>query len=165
MRTILTGNNERTTPLWIRKFVQSIFNPVLDVCATKETSVCYRWFGPDHPDPACQDALAVTWSTRLDFLHLRKCVWMNPPYGRGLLGKFLAKAVEEAGRGVTTIALLPADTSTRWYHDYCLGRPTIFLKGRIVFGPGKTAAPFPSMIVIIHPPFEESYAAYLDPSA
>lgn len=154
MRTILTGNDERQTPAWVIKWARNAFGFVLDVCATAANKQATRYFGPDHPHPECRNALAIDWAE-----HLRdvepKVVWMNPPYSRGSLWNFLEKADEEANKGVTTIALLPADTSTQWYHAFCEGRPTFFIKGRLKFGPGfKKPAPFPSMIVLFTPPLE-----------
>ena len=71
---------------------------------------------------------------------------MNPPYGREI-GKWVKKAKESSG---TVVALLPARTDTRWFHDYIYEKDyvhTYFIKGRIKFG-GKGPAPFPSMVVI-----------------
>lgn len=77
--------------------------------------------------------------------------WMNPPYGREI-GKWIEKASDEAKDGHTTVALLPARTDTKWFHDYILGKAEIrFLKGRLKFGGSKNSAPFPSMIVIFRP--------------
>ena len=65
----------------------------------------------------------------------------NPPYGRHL-GDWTQKMVV-SGRGV---ALLPARTDTRWFHEDVLPYARIeWLRGRLHFddaGP----APFPSML-------------------
>lgn len=71
---------------------------------------------------------------------------MNPPYGR-VIGDWVKKLSENKG-----VALLPARTDTKWFHDYIYGKAEIrFLKGRVKFGDGKNSAPFPSMIVIFNP--------------
>ena len=73
---------------------------------------------------------------------------MNPPYGREI-GKWVRKAFEESKAGVTVVALLPARTDTRWFHDYIYRYAEIrFIRSRLYFGDGKDRAPFPSMIVI-----------------
>jgi site-specific DNA-methyltransferase (adenine-specific) len=75
---------------------------------------------------------------------------MNPPYGRDL-GKWVKKAADEAKRGATVVALLPARTDTKWFHDHIYKKPYVqieFLKGRLKFGSSKNSAPFPSMIVV-----------------
>lgn len=83
------------------------------------------------------------------FLNRNVC-WMNPPYGREI-SKWLAKASLEAiTNQVTTVALLPARTDTKWFWNYCSWREIRFLKGRLHFS-NKGPAPFPSMIVVFKP--------------
>ncbi len=70
---------------------------------------------------------------------------MNPPYGREI-GKWVAKLANNTG-----VALLPARTDTKWFHDYIYGKAEIrFIKGRLKFGDGKNSAPFPSMTVVFN---------------
>jgi hypothetical protein len=65
--------------------------------------------------------------------------WCNPPYGPGI-ERWTARM---QGQGV---ALLPARTDTRWFHDHLLGRCRIeFIRGRLRFD-GLGPAPFPSML-------------------
>lgn len=110
------------------------FNFQLDVCATKENAKL-RWFFTKEDDGLEQDWMNA------------RC-WMNPPYGREI-GKWIKKASEIQG-GVV-VALLPARTDTKWFHDYIYKKAEIrFIKGRVKFG-GKGPAPFPSMIVIFNP--------------
>ena len=52
--------------------------------------------------------------------------------------------------------LLPARTSTKRFHKYCVKGEIRFLEGRLKFQGAKSAAPFPSMIVIFRPPFSDS---------
>jgi hypothetical protein len=76
---------------------------------------------------------------------------MNPPYGKSII-PWIAKAHSEAKIGNLTVALLPARTDTRWFHQYIYRRhKTRFIKGRLKFGRSKNPAPFPSMIVIFKP--------------
>ena len=72
-------------------------------------------------------------------------VFLNPPYSNPTL--WIKKAYEHAKNGNIVVGLLRGDTSTRWFHDYVLGKSEIrFIKGRICFN-GKRA-PFPSIIVV-----------------
>lgn len=151
-RTILTGNDERETPAWLKDWAFEKFRISLDVAATEANKVGDEWLGPDRLDDRLKDGLAVDWADYLQSEYLHRVVWMNPPYSRGSLRQWCRKAAEQAEKGVTTVALLPADTSTRWYHAYCAGRPTFFIKGRVKFGPEfDKPAPFPSMIVLFMP--------------
>lgn len=76
-------------------------------------------------------------------------VFMNPPYGRGIK-HWIKKAYEEAQKDDTTvIALIPARTDTRYWHDYVMKAQSIFfVKGRLKFGNGDNSAPFPSAVVV-----------------
>ena len=76
-------------------------------------------------------------------------VFMNPPYGR-VIKKWIKKAYEEAQKEDTTvIALIPARTDTRYWHDYVMKAAAIyFVKGRLKFGNGDNSAPFPSAVVV-----------------
>lgn len=111
------------------------FNFTLDCCALPENAKCKNYFTPE------QDGLKQEW---------KGSVWMNPPYGREI-GKWVEKAYNEAQKGNTVVALLPARTDTRWFHDWIYtmnGVEIEFIKGRLKFGGSKNSAPFPSMIVI-----------------
>ena len=90
------------------------------------------------------DGLALAW---------RGVVFLNPPYGRAL-PRWIAKAHAEAtvGRVFTIIGLVPARTDTRWWHSHVAGHADVWLlKGRLAFGDGANAAPFPSAIAVWNP--------------
>lgn len=92
------------------------FGFTTDVCAIPENAKCKRFFSPD------VDGLKQEWTG---------VVWCNPPYGKEI-GKWVKKAHDSI---CTTVALLPARTDTRWFHDYILGKAEIrFIRGRLKFG-------------------------------
>jgi phage N-6-adenine-methyltransferase len=110
------------------------FNFTFDVCATKENAKCKRFWTKEN------NALTKDWNLER--------FWMNPPYGREI-GKWIKKAATK--RNGIVVALLPARTDTRWFHDYIYKKPYVeikFIKGRLKFGGAKNSAPFPSMLVI-----------------
>lgn len=76
-------------------------------------------------------------------------VFCNPPYGRDI-SKWVQKCYEESEHALV-IALIPARTDTKYFHEYIYKKADIeFLKGRLKFelnGKSINAAPFPSMIV------------------
>lgn len=127
------------TPEWAtpQKFFDMLnkeFKFNLDPCATKENAKCKRFFTEK------ENGLQQRWKSSR--------VFMNPPYGRAI-GKWVLKAFSENRGGALVVALLPARTDTRWFHDYIYGKAEIrFIKGRLKFGDGKNSAPFPSMVVI-----------------
>lgn len=93
------------------------------------------------------DGLDISWP-------MDKAAFVNPPYARGLLKKWVEKCFYEWGRRDQTIILLiPPYTDTAYFHDFILPWCEIrFIRGRLKFQNGKrgrpSAAPFPSMICI-----------------
>ena len=88
------------------------------------------------------DALSLPWKA--------ETVFANPPYGRQLR-LWVAKAHAEtvSGRAGTTFGLLPARPDTGWWHEHVAGKADVWLlRGRLSFGAGANAAPFPSAIVV-----------------
>lgn len=111
------------------------FNFTLDVCATADNAKCEKYLTKD------DDGLVEEWSG---------ICWMNPPFGEQ--GRWVAKAHEEARRGITTVCLLPARTNTNWWHDYCMRWGEIrFIRGRPKFKGAKHGLPQPLAIVILGP--------------
>jgi transcriptional regulator with XRE-family HTH domain len=91
---------------------------------------------------AIDDALSMSWRAPTAF--------MNPPYGRGLKA-WVAKAQAQhlCGNVPLMAALIPARPDTRWWHDHVADHADVWmLKGRLSFGDGSQAAPFPSAIVV-----------------
>jgi hypothetical protein len=88
------------------------------------------------------DGLSLHWTAQ--------SVFMNPPYGRGL-SAWVAKAHAEtaAGRAGVVFGLVPARSDPGWWHDHIAGVADVWmLRGRLSFGDGTQAAPFPSAVVI-----------------
>ncbi len=108
------------------------FNLKRDVCASSENKKLPAYWS------ALDDGLKQDWSDQ-------RC-WMNPPYGRAI-GKWVQKASQ--GGAAVVVALLPARTDTRWFHEFIYNKAECrFIKGRLKFGKCKNSAPFPNMIVI-----------------
>lgn len=127
---------EWATPQAFFDELNAEFNFTLDPCATSENAKCARYFTKE------DDGLAQSWSGER--------VFCNPPYGRDI-NKWGEKAHNEAVRGgAFVVMLIPARTDTRYFHDYIYGKHEIrFIRGRLHFNESKTAAPFPSMVVIM----------------
>jgi hypothetical protein len=80
-------------------------------------------------------------------------VFHEPPYGADI-HRWIQKAYDCSLYGVLAVALIPARTDTRWWHQYIepLPREDIhFLPGRQRFS-DKGSAPFPSAVVVFRPP-------------
>lgn len=75
--------------------------------------------------------------------------YVNPPYSDKVT--WIKKAIDEQKKGKLSVFLIPADTSTVWFHDLVAPNAEIrFIRGRVMFTP-KTHASFPTMIAIFHP--------------
>jgi hypothetical protein len=75
--------------------------------------------------------------------------YVNPPYSNKT--PWIRKAIEQQKKGKLTVMLVPADTSTNWFHDLLVPNCEIrFIKGRVSFN-GRTHASFPTMICIFRP--------------
>ena len=133
---LFTSNTDLwATPQYFFDKLNQRFNFDLDVCALPENAKCDKYFTPEI------DGLKQDWNGTC---------FMNPPYGREI-GKWVEKAYNEAQRGNVIVALLPARTDTKWFHDHIYmmyGVEFELLKGRLKFGNSKNSAPFPSMVVV-----------------
>ena len=107
----------------------------LDPCADETNHKTEKYYTKE------DDGLSQDWSGQR--------VFCNPPYGRKI-GDWVEKAFREGTKDNTIVVLLiPARTDTKYFHDYILHRSEVrFVKGRLKFGGGIQAAPFPSMVVI-----------------
>jgi phage N-6-adenine-methyltransferase len=142
------ASDEWSTPQELYDELHREFDFEVDAAASRENHKCRVWFGDRI------DALALeSWGA------LPMSVFLNPPYSR--VREFVAKAAEQASRGLTVVCLVPARTDTRWWHEHVwsthdhLPWPNVeirFLKGRLKFGNSQNSAPFPSVIVIFRPP-------------
>lgn len=125
-------SDEWTTPQYLYDALNEEFNFTLDVCATASNHKMSNYYTQS------DSGLQKQW---------HGTCFMNPPYSEVKL--WIKKAWEEMENGVTTVALVPARTDTKWFHDYVYGQTEIrFIKGRLKFGDSKNSAPFPSMVVI-----------------
>ena len=122
------------------------FGFVLDAAALENSTLCDKWFGPDHPDISRRDALVMNWSKDAD----GGAIFLNPPYGKDMK-LWMRKAHFESCGGGVIVCVVPARTDTAWWWDYCVPHEIRFIRGRLKYGGGKQAAPFASAIVIMRP--------------
>ena len=123
------------TPIDFFNKIDSEFNFTLDVCADSSNAKCKHYFDKT------TNGLLMKW--------YGNC-WMNPPYGRIIYDwiKYADQQVNEKNCNLV-VALLPARTDTKWFHEIIYNKYEIrFIKGRLKFGNSKSPAPFPSMLVI-----------------
>lgn len=131
-----TGKNNWETPQELFDELNAEYHFTVDVCASAENAKCSRYFSP------WDDGLAQDWGG--------ETAWCNPPYSANRQDAFVRKCFAESEKpGTTVVALLPARTDTKRFHEYIYQHAEIrFIRGRITFVGAENPAPFPSMIVI-----------------
>ena len=91
------------------------------------------------------DGLSIDWPND-------RFVYVNPPYTRGSIAKWVEKCSIEHQKGCSIGLLIPSYTDTKYFHDYIYLKDKVvirFFRGRIKFkGYENKAGEFPSMFVI-----------------
>lgn len=129
------------TPEWLLDLVRQIgaigLDPATDATNPTKAGATFT--------PA-EDGLSRPWAGR-------GLVYVNPPYSRGESPMWAEKILAEAKAGAEIVALLPARTDTRWWHDCIamLADAVCFLRGRPRFidgdnGGADGAGKFPSAV-------------------
>ncbi len=64
-------------------------------------------------------------------------VFLNPPYDRGLLVRFLDRAVRESESGKVVVVILPVRSDTDWWADQVVAKASEirFIRRRVAFVP------------------------------
>jgi site-specific DNA-methyltransferase (adenine-specific) len=146
------ANDEWETPKPLFELLDSEFGFELDAAASHKNHLCNAYYTKEN-SALEQDC----WRHYLGREEPINSVWLNPPYSRGLISEFVKKAYEEAKNcGILVVCLLPADTSTIYWHEYCSKAYEIrFLKGRVKFLldgiKADNSPPFPSAVVVFAP--------------
>ena len=137
LKALYTSNtDEWATPQEFFDKLNAEFHFTLDPCALPTNAKCAKYYTPQ------DNGLSQNWGGEI--------VFCNPPYGRAIYD-WVRKCSEESKKPNTTIvALIPARTDTRYFHEYIYNkaREVRFVRGRLKFGNSKNSAPFPSMVVV-----------------
>ena len=135
MEGVITVKDRWETPDEVFRPLAQEFGFTLDACAEHHTAKCRRYY------TEAEDGLNRPWAGEI--------VWCNPPYSHGNIGRWMQKCAEESERGVTVVALIPAATSSRWFHAWVYGRAELrFLSRRVRFVGGTGPAPFHSIVAV-----------------
>lgn len=152
-RRAVADRSQWWTPPDLRKGVLDTWDIGLDAAACNESALVDQWLGPTHPDEHRRDALTVVWA---DLVEPGPVVYCNPPYYPStLLGRFLARCVDTAGRGVAVTALIPASPCTAWWMRWIAGggAEVEFLPGRLAYdGPFASGSVAPFGAALVHWP-------------
>lgn len=102
------------------------FNFALDAAANDTNHKCEFYFTKE------DDALDIDWASQLDEFNMRP-VWINPPYGKGLIKKFMQKCIEQKAYSVTSVLLVPATLDAQWLPISDISEIRIITGGRLSF--------------------------------
>ncbi len=140
------ANDLWETPQYIFDWLDDEFHFELDVAANLNNRKCGFYLSE-----SCNSLNASWWDELRSLCMENMTCWLNPPYSDP--HPWVKKAYEESLKGCTVVCLLPADISTKWFHECVIGKAEIRLvQGRIQFnGPKKGAPKFGSMIAIYGP--------------
>ena len=144
--TPMNERDQARTPPSLFKKLNDIYDFALDVAASDENHLCDWYF--------TQECSALSDEASWHHCKDREGVYCNPPYSRGNIDRFIKKGYEESLKGAVVVMLLPSDTSTRYFHNYCMkASEIIFLYPRVKFNrPNgisfKTSPKFGSMVIV-----------------
>lgn len=85
----------------------------IDAACTKSSQLCWLRYTEE------DNALEQDWYKDSD--NGRRWIWLNPPYSRGNIGKFMKKVAEEQAKGARIVTLTRLDPSTKWWKKYIDG--------------------------------------------
>jgi phage N-6-adenine-methyltransferase len=102
------------------------FNFDLDAAANKINAKCDIYLTKD------ENALEQDWSSISSVMGVGS-VWINPPYGRGFIKRFINKCIEQKNKGVTSVMLLPATLDAQWLPIQDISEIRIITGGRLSF--------------------------------
>jgi len=140
-------NDSWETPDDLFQKLDEEFKFDLDVCATYKTNKCEKFYGQYHPEGFI-DALEQPWAGAT--------CWMNPPYSRGNIDKFMEKAYKESLKGAIVVGPVRFDPSTKWFQKWVDDKAdeVRMMARRVKFVGAPSAYNFPTCIVIYHPQYD-----------
>ena len=123
---VSNAKSEWCTPLYLYEKLDAEFHFDIDAACTAENCLCKFGFAKEF-----QDALTIDWSNPPDFKK-NPTIFLNPPYGRGVIEAFTKKAFEASQKGATVVCLVPF-SGAGWFRKYCLKAYEIRILGRVKY--------------------------------
>jgi len=121
-------NSWATDPL-VFNAMNREFDFSLDAAASNSNYLCESYLTKE------DNALEIDWIIAIrDHSAVSKAaVWVNPPYCRGSIKKFMDKAIEQKEKGVTTVMLVPATLEAKWLPVHSISEIRVVTGGRLSF--------------------------------
>ena len=139
-----SSSGEHETPQDLFDQLDEEFHFTLDPCATPGNAKCDTYF------TVATNGLAQSWKDHV--------VWVNPPYGKGVIDWIQKAKTAFIYDNATVVMLLPARTDTQWFNRVVASTTEMrFIIGRLKFVGAPTSASFPSMLAIFRPKIAGPY--------
>jgi len=144
VRRVANTRTDWETPWPLFEKLDQEFRFTLDAAADEYNRKCERWLeGPCDGTDACGCGLCADIFDQV--------VWCNPPYGKGLEA-WVAAFARWSLNGCTVVALLPANTDTRWFRSvYLFAHEIRLLHGRVNFEGSNGGNTGGSLIAVYYP--------------
>ncbi len=118
------GTTEWRTPPELFYALDRRYDFDYDPCASHGSALCAAYSTPGGTYVRSAGRPQPLLLSSDDGLHNRRWddarVFMNPPYARGEIERWVEKAYRERNAAQIIVALLPAATDTRWFQTYIL---------------------------------------------
>ena len=118
-------DNWGTDPL-IFNALDNEFNFLVDAACSEENGMCFIKLTKE------RNALNIDWASLLESF-TQRTVWINPPYGRGMIKQYMSKCIEQKEKGVTSVLLVPATLDAQWLPIESVSEIRIITGGRLSF--------------------------------
>lgn len=109
----MTANDYKTPPVLYEKALNffGLKYFTCDVCCSEKNIPAYNYYIKGLKNGLVEDWFPYN--------------WCNPPFNE--CSKWIKKAYEEQQKGHNTCMLLPVRTETRYFHDYILNNPKVYI--------------------------------------
>lgn len=143
IRATRCGDNDMISDEWetpddLFDKLNQEFNFIMDMAASKNNKKLKLFF------TETDNSLNLDWS------EFGGCYWLNPPYSRNLIKKFMHKVVEENFNGNVIVCLVRFDPTASWFKECVDGIAceVRMLPRRVKFKGADSAYNFPNCIVV-----------------
>ncbi len=122
--------NSWSTDPFVYNAMYKEFRFSLDAAASDKNAKCDLYLTKD------MNALDLDWAEYIEGYYgdpYHNTAWLNCPYGRGEIKKWMQKCIEQKDRGVTTVMLVPSTLDAQWLPINDISEIRIITGGRLSF--------------------------------
>ncbi len=152
VRQAAVTRDDWATPQAVFDKLNAEFRFGLDAAASLENRKASRYLpGPCDDSDVCFCGLCSSWAAPRTGAINTQPVFLNPPYGKGLI-RWINKCANEAAGGLTVVALLPDSLDTAWFRlVFATAWEIRIVYGRIQFDGTTSSNPCGSILAVWRP--------------